>query len=461
MKILIADDERVQRETLSAILKDHAHETHVCANVAEAVAALRSESFDLILSDFKMPDGTGIEVATKARQYSPEAAIFIMTAYADVSSVIDAMRVGVVDYLLKPLNVDHLLRKIRLIDEHKILLSEVRDLRASIVPKEKMMLLGESDSIKEVRDTIAQVAQTKGTVLITGESGTGKEVAARLIHASSAESSKRFVAINCAAIPENLLESEFFGHKKGSFTGAVADKEGLFKVANGGTIFLDELGELSKNMQAKLLRVLQERESTPVGETKPIKIDVRLIAATNRDLLADVGSGAFRQDLFYRINVVQLKMPALREHPEDVPILAHHFIEKYVKEFSRKPVQLSNAAARRLMEYSWPGNIRELENIIERAIILGANRGVLDVEHLPENFQSIMDRSMEIQVAHQSPVNLEAAVDSFTKRHIEKVLEAVQHDKKEASKLLGLGLSSLYRKMDELQISRRNPEQVR
>jgi two-component system response regulator PilR (NtrC family) len=269
------------------------------------------------------------------------------------------------------------------------------------------------------------------------------------------------VAINCAAIPENLLESEFFGHKKGSFTGAVADKEGLFKVANGGTIFLDELGELSKNMQAKLLRVLQEREITPVGETKPIKIDVRLIAATNRDLLADVGSGAFRQDLFYRINVVQLKMPALREHPEDVPILAHHFIEKYVKEFSRKPVQLSNAAARRLMEYSWPGNIRELENIIERAIILGANRGVLDVEHLPENFQSIMDRPMEIQVAHQSPVNLEAAVDSFTKRHIEKVLEAVQHDKKEASKLLGLGLSSLYRKMDELQISRRNPEQVR
>lgn len=461
MKILIADDERVQRETLSAILADHAHQTVVCANVREAISALQAESFDMVLSDFKMPDGTGIEVAKKARQYSPEAAVFIMTAYADVSSVIEAMRVGVVDYLLKPLNVEHLLRKINLIDDHKSLLSEVHDLRATINPKDKMTLLGDSDVIKAVRQTILQVSKTKGTVLITGESGTGKEVAARMIHSTSGESAKRFVAVNCAAIPENLLESELFGHKKGSFTGAVTDKDGLFKVANGGTIFLDEIGELPKAMQAKLLRVLQEREITPVGDTKPIKIDVRLIAATNRDLSADVVSGVFRQDLFYRINVVQIYMPALRDHPEDVPILAQHFIDKYVREFSKKPLKLSNAAARKLMEYRWPGNIRELENIIERAIILGASGEILDVDQLPETFRSAIQAKSEFGDTSQSPVNLDAAVDSFTKRHIEKVLDAVNQDKKEAAKLLGLGLSSLYRKMDELNIARRNPEQVR
>ncbi len=456
MKILIADDERLQRETLSAILADHAHRTVVAANVSEAIHALQSESFDLVLTDFKMPDGTGIEVATKARQFSPEAAVFIMTAYADVSSVIDAMRVGVVDYLLKPLNVEHLLRKIRLVDEHKSLLSEVTDLRSIVNPKEKTMLLGDSDAMRGVRHTIQQVSQTKGTVLITGESGTGKEVAARLIHALSHESARRFVAVNCAAIPENLLESELFGHKKGAFTGAVADKDGLFKAANGGTVFLDEIGELPKSMQAKLLRVLQEREITPVGDTRPIKIDIRLIAATNRDLGADVVAGIFRQDLYYRINVVQISMPALRDHPEDVPVLAQHFIDKYVKEFSKRPVKLSNAAARRLMEYRWPGNIRELENIVERAIILGASDGSLDVEHLPENFRTMASGLMDGSDLTQSPANLEAALDSFTKRHIEKVLDAVNQDKKEAAKLLGLGLSSLYRKMDELNIARRS-----
>lgn len=461
MKILIVDDERVQRETLGAILVDHAHETRVCCNVTEAVAALQSESFDLVLTDFKMPDGTGIDVASKARQMSPDAGVFIMTAYADVSSVIEAMRVGVVDYLLKPLNVDHLLRKIRLIEDNRALLNEVRDLRARVSPVEKSTLIGDSDALKEVCETIAQVARTKGTILITGESGTGKEVAARLIHASSAEAAKRFVAVNCAAIPENLLESEFFGHKKGSFTGAVADKEGLFKAASGGTIFLDEIGELPKPLQAKLLRVLQEREITPVGDTKSAKIDVRLIAATNRDLAADVASGLFRQDLFYRINVVQIRMPALREHPEDVPVLAQHFIDKYVKEFSRKPSRLGNSAARRLMEYRWPGNIRELENVIERAIILGTNGGTVEVENLPENFRTIRDGARDLDDVPATPMSLDGAVDAFIKRHIEKVLDATSNDKKEAAKLLGLGLSSLYRKMDELGIVRRNHDQNR
>jgi two-component system response regulator PilR (NtrC family) len=461
MKILIADDERVQRETLSAILADHAHETRICCNVAEAVATLQSESFDLVLTDFKMPDGTGIDVATKARQLSPDAGVFIMTAFADVSSVIEAMRVGVVDYLLKPLNVDHLLRKIRLVEDNRTLLNEVRSLRALVNPVEKSMLIGESDAIKNVRATITQVARTKGTILITGESGTGKEVAARLIHASSSEAGKRFVAVNCAAIPENLLESEFFGHKKGAFTGAVSDKEGLFKAASGGTIFLDEIGELPKALQAKLLRVLQEREITAVGDTKSVKIDVRLIAATNRDIAADVASGLFRQDLFYRINVVEIRMPALREHPEDIPVLAQHFIDKYAREFARKSLRLGNSAARRLMEYKWPGNIRELENVMERAIILGTNGATIEVENLPENFRTMRDSERDFDESPSARMSLDAAVNGFIKRHIEKVLDAASNDKKEAAKLLGLGLSSLYRKMDDLGIVRRNHDQSR
>jgi len=461
MQILIADDERVQRETLAAILSDRGHDTKVCSNVSEAVLALQANTFDVILTDFKMPDGTGIEVASRAKQLLPETPVFIMTAYADVTSVIDAMRVGVVDYLLKPLNVDHLLRKIQLVTEHRELLSEVGHLRSRLNMKEKTTLLGDSDALSKVRSMITQVAQTKGTVLITGESGTGKEVAARLIHASSVEASRKFVAVNCAAIPENLLESEFFGHKKGAFTGAVADKEGLFKVASGGTIFLDEVGDLPKSLQAKLLRALQEREVTPVGDTKPIKIDLRLIAATNRDLNADVAAGLFRQDLFYRINVVQIRMPSLREHLEDVPVLAQHFIDKYVKEFSKKPRRLANLAARRLMEYQWPGNIRELENVMERAIILGAVSSMIEVEDLPENFRSIRDGARDFEDQGDSMLNLDTAVDVFTKRHIERVLEAVHNDKKQAAKLLGLGLSSLYRKMDELHISRRLSDQVR
>lgn len=455
MKILVADDERIQRETLSDILREHGHETTSCSNVAEAVAALTAENFELILTDFKMPDGSGLDVAEKAKYLSPNTAVMIMTAYADVTSTIDAMRLGVVDYLLKPLSVEQVLRKILALDEYRSLQLEVRDLRTRVNSIETSHLLGKSKSMDEVRKVISQVAQTKGTVLITGESGTGKEVAARSIHAASAESSKRFIAVNCAAIPENLLESEFFGHKKGAYTGAVSDKEGLFKVANGSTIFLDEIGDLPKSLQAKLLRVLQEREITPVGDTKAIKIDVRLIAATNRDLAADIAEGSFRQDLYYRINVVQIAMPALRDHPEDVPALAQAFIDKYVKEFSKKYFRVGNEASRSLMKYRWPGNIRELENVIERAIILGVNSDFLEVEHLPQSFWPAGEAALDSQGQHVSDFNLDFVSSAFVKGHIEKVLGHVNQDRKEAAKLLGLGISSLYRKMEELNIARR------
>jgi len=461
MKILIVDDERLQRETLSAILSDLGHETVASGGVQDAVKELQSATFDLILTDFKMPDGSGLDVASKAKQLMPETLVFVMTAYAEVSSVIDAMRVGVADYFLKPLNVELLLRKIRLLNDHKDLLAEVTDLRARINATSTSTLLGQSDGMDRVRTMIGQVSETRGTVLITGESGTGKEVAARLIHNCSADSGKKFVAVNCAAIPENLIESELFGHKKGAFTGAVTDKEGLFKVASGGTLFLDEIGELPKSMQAKLLRVIQEREITPLGDVKPIKIDLRVIAATNRDLAGAVSDGDFRQDLYYRINVVNIKMPALRESLEDIPMLAQHFIDKYVKEFSKKPRRLGNSAARALMQYRWPGNVRELENVIERSIILGGTSPTLELEDLPESFASSRAEVLDDFSKDHLALNLQAATDLFTKRHIERVLTAVEHDKKQAAKVLGLGLSSLYRKIDDLNISSRAGEQAK
>ncbi len=448
MRILIVDDERVQRETLGAILSDRNYEVTLASGVIEAKAKISTQIFDIIFSDFKMPDGTGVQVVEHARKLLPEAMAFIMTAYADVNSVIESMRLGVLDYLLKPINVESLLNKLSLLQERLEMQLELQDLRSQLNRQEVGMLLGESASVDAVRKMIDQVAETKGTVLITGESGTGKEVAARLIHSRSADANKKFVAINCAAIPENLLESELFGHKKGSFTGAVSDKEGLFKIANGGTVFLDELGELPKSLQAKLLRVLQEREITPVGDIKPIKIDIRLIAATNRDLSNEVASGSFRQDLYYRINVVQIVMPSLRDHIEDVPALARHFLDKYVRQFNKRPMRMSNDAVRALMEYHWPGNVRELENVIERAIILGPNGGLIEVENLPPTFQAL--RLSQNTDESESPLSLDVAISSFSRRHILKVLEATQYEKKEAAKCLGLSLSSLYRKMDDL-----------
>lgn len=458
MKILIVDDERVQRETLSAILSDAGHELLSCGGVLEAAARLEATVFDLVVTDFKMPDGNALDVAAKVRQVAPDTPIFVMTAYADVTSVIDAMRVGVLDYFQKPLNVELLLQKIKRLSDHRDLLKEVAELRSRINSAQEGPLLGVSSEISKIRTAIEQVASTKGTVLITGESGTGKEVAARLIHNMSASANKKFVAINCAAIPENLIESELFGHKKGAFTGAIQDKDGLFKVASGGTLFLDEIGDLPKNMQAKLLRALQEREITPLGDTCPIKIDVRLITATNRDLKKAVENGDFRQDLFYRINVINIKMPALRDLVEDIPVLAQHFIDKFVREFAKSPRRLGNSAARALALYPWPGNVRELENVIERAIILGSSDSPLEVEDLPDSFKTMNSRVWAANGENKTSLNLQQAVDIFSRRHIERVLETVKYDKKEAAKILGLGLSSLYRKIDDLQIGHKSTE---
>jgi len=453
LAVLVVDDEKIQRETLSSILSDESYAVTMATDVPSATQALKSSSFDIVLSDFRIPGGSGIDVARKALEFSPECATMIMTAYADVQSVIEAMRVGVLDYLLKPLNVDTLLRRLAIIRDRRHLQLEVQFLRSEMHRQsdEAGTLLGNSVAMLEIRKVIEQVAATRGTVLITGESGTGKEVVARAIHRVSPQAENKFVAINCGALPENLLESELFGHKKGAFTGALSDKPGLFAVANEGTLFLDEIGEMPRSLQVKLLRALQEREITPVGDTKSIKVNLRVIAATNRDLTIEVTEGRFRQDLFYRLNVVEIKMPPLRQRVDDIPMLARHFVEKYTKELGKAMRPIANDACRRLMEYAWPGNVRELENIIERAIILSTNPERIDLEDLPAIVkQSSAGVSAE---AAGAMVKLDDAVRQFSKSHILGVLHALSGDKKEAAKTLGMSLSSLYRKLEELEIT--------
>jgi two-component system response regulator PilR (NtrC family) len=450
LSVLVVDDEKVQRETLASILSDQSHTVTMAHDVESATQALASGSFDVVLTDFRMPGGSGIDVARKARELCPESPVLIMTAYADVTSVIEAMRIGVLDYLLKPLNVEAVLRRLEIIAERRDLRLEVNFLRAEMNRKgDGGSLLGTSAAMVEIGKVIEQVAATRGTVLISGESGTGKEVVARQIHRVSPQSGNKFVAINCGALPENLLESELFGHKKGAFTGALSDKPGLFAVADGGTLFLDEIGEMPKNLQVKLLRALQEREITPVGDTKPQKVNLRVVAATNRDLASDVAQNRFRQDLYYRLNVVEIRMPPLRERLEDVPMLARHFVEKYTRELGKPMRPLGNDATRRLMQYQWPGNVRELENIIERAIILSKNPERIDVEDLPGSFQ---DNAAAGGSPGAVPLKLDEAVRQFSRTHILSVLSALEGDKKEAAKALGMSLSSLYRKLEELEL---------
>ncbi|MCX6111437.1 MAG: sigma-54 dependent transcriptional regulator [Proteobacteria bacterium] len=460
MTVLVVDDEKVQRETLASILTDEGYQVLTAGDVPAATQILRDASCDIVLTDFRMPGGTGLDIARNARELCPESVSLIMTAYADVQGVIEAMRMGVLDYLLKPLNVDSLLARLAIIRDRRDLQLEVNFLRSEMNRNvDRGTLLGHSQAMLDIHKVIEQVAATRGTVLITGESGTGKEVVARTIHRMSAQAANKFVAINCGALPENLLESELFGHKKGAFTGAIADKAGLFAVANEGTLFLDEIGDMPKNLQVKLLRALQEREITPVGDTKPIKVNLRVVAATNRDLAADIAQNTFRQDLFYRLNVVELKMPPLRERPDDIAMLARHFIEKYTKELGKPMRPLSNEACRTLVRYSWPGNVRELENIIERAIILSKSPDRIDVEDLPASLHQMP--LLSAAPSTSIPVKLDEAVRQFSRDHILNLLTTVDGDKKEAAKALGMSLSSLYRKLEELEIVSKRTDDVK
>jgi DNA-binding NtrC family response regulator len=439
-RILIVDDESSIRTQLEESLREAGFETRVAPDGQEAAKLAHEQSFDLCLSDIRMPAMGGIELLKRLRATSPETMVVLMTAYGGLETAIQAMRLGAVDYLLKPFQHDELIAKVNRIVEHRRLVQENQSLRRAVAAGAPGGMIGDSPAMRKVLETVDRVASLPTHVLITGESGTGKELVARAIHDRGSRAKAPFVPINCAAIPEALLESELFGHVKGAFTGAVENKEGLLKTAGEGTIFLDELGDMPLALQAKLLRAIESREVQPVGSTRRVQFQARVLAATNRDLRVETDAGRFRGDLFYRLAVVEIRVPALRERREDIPMLANHFVEKYARELARGVRSIARDALHLLAGHEWKGNVRELSNAIERAVIFAASEEIAPSD-LPDPVRSATPRDPEY------PSNLHAATVEFERDHILRMIEEAGGNKRKAARMLGVGVTSLYRKL--------------
>jgi len=382
-KILVVDDEEIVCLSCQRILIEEGYEVRTCLSGQEGLKLLSEEPFDLAIVDLKMPRMDGMEVLQAIKRDYPQIPVIMITGYATVETAVEAMKSGAFDYLPKPFTPDEVAVVVKKALETRSMMLENLYLRGEIQTKYRFEnIIGTSKKMQEIYRLIAKVAPTNSTVLITGESGTGKELIARAIHYNSQRKDRQFVPVDCAVLSENLLESELFGHIKGSFTGAIVTKPGLFEVADSGSLFLDEIGNISLAMQSKLLRVIQEREFTPVGGTKLRKVDIRLIAATNKDLPEKIKEGTFREDLYYRLNIVPIPLPPLRERQEDISLLAQHFLKKYCQELGKNPQRLSPAAMDLLMRYSWPGNVRELENLMERVVIMTDEEVILP-RHFP------------------------------------------------------------------------------
>jgi two-component system response regulator PilR (NtrC family) len=447
-RILLADDENVSRETLAEVLRGEGYDVEASADGLAAIAALGRETFDVVITDLQMPGADGLEVLRRAREIAPQTLVLLITAYASVETAVEALRRGAHDYILKPLILEDVLGKLGRLFEHRQLAWESQMLRREISARFdfEQMVVGQSPAMREVFALIRKVAPTRSNVLITGESGVGKEVIARAIHHYSNIADKLFLPVNSGAIPADLLESQLFGHAKGAFTSAVLAQEGLFQRARGGTIFLDEIGDLPMALQVKVLRAIQEKEILPLGTTTPIKIDVRIIAATNRDLPKSVAEGCFREDLFYRLNVVNVEVPPLRERREDIPQLVEYLVRRHNAELKTHYKGVDNSTMKVLMSLPWKGNIRELENVIEHAMILGSGEWIT-LGDLP---RSVPRDGKDLPIVAD---NLKEAVHAYEKMHIEQVLRRTDYDKRKAAQVLGLGLSSLYRKIDELGVA--------
>jgi DNA-binding NtrC family response regulator len=439
-RILIVDDEPSIREQLQEALNEAGYDTQTAADGQEAAELALKDSFDLCLSDIRMPNMSGIELLHRLGEGSPETMVMLMTAHGQLDTAIEALRLGAVDYLLKPFKHEELIAKVRRLAEHRRLVIENRNLRRTVEVDPPRGMIGNSPTMKKVLETVDLVASLPSHVLITGESGTGKDLVARAIHERGSRANAPFVPINCAAIPEPLLESELFGHVKGAFTGALDNKEGLLKTAGDGTIFLDELGDMPLAIQAKLLRAIESREIQPVGSTRRIQIHARIIAATNRELRAEAHAGRFREDLYYRLAVVEIHVPPLRERREDIPLLANHFAEKYARELGRGVRRISREALRLLAGHEWRGNIRELSNVVERAVIFSSGEEIAPAD-LPDPVRGATPRDPDYAV------NLREATAEFERGHILRVIEQSGGNKRRAAKLLGLGVTSLYRKL--------------
>jgi len=447
--ILVIDDEAAQRDVLTGYLKKKGYKIFSASSGKEGIETARTNSVDIILSDFKMPDLNGIEVLENVKKINPEISFVIVTAYGTVENAVKAMRLGAFDYISKPVDLDELDLMIERIIEHKNLKSENQLLKTQLQEKYKISsIVSQSQKMEEVINVAARVADSKANVLITGENGTGKEVLAKAIHYISPRKDSAFVAVNVPALTETLLESELFGHEKGAFTSADKMKKGRFEIAHGGTIFLDEVGDIPQSIQVKLLRVLQEHQFERVGGTEKIEIDVRIIAATNKELEQKIKDGTFREDLYYRLNVVSIKIPPLRERKEDIVPMIENFIEKYCKENNKEKLEISKEAADVLMKYNYPGNVRELENIIERAVVLTRGK-VITLNDLPMHIKGFKE---EKTLATLGKGTLTEQVEAIEKQLIFDALQESGGNQTKAGKLLGLTERNLRYKLKKYNI---------
>ena len=458
--ILVIDDERSMRELLDVLLSKEGYEITCAESGRKAISLVEKKDFDLLLCDIKLGDISGIDVLRAAKKKNQNIVVIMISAYASTETAVEAMNEGAYDYVPKPFNNNELKETIsnalelKTIDQEKKLIDD--ELKKQL---HFDMIIGNSPAMMHVYNLIRQVAKTKTSILVTGESGTGKELIARAIHDESDRSDKPFIVINCGGIPETLMESELFGHKKGSFTGSTQDKKGLFEVADKGTVFLDEIGDLSIHLQVKLLRVVQERAFKPVGGNEDISVDIRIISATNKELANEVIEGRFREDLFYRLNVIEIKLPPLRERKSDLRVLAQHFLEKYSSEMGKKITKISSYAINLLNNYSFPGNIRELENLMERSVAITDTNIILPDSlaismHKRRRFvEGVKGRRFDLNDV-QKGVSLDTILEDLERAYIIKALEFSGGDKIKAAELLGINARSMRYRLDKLDVER-------
>jgi len=434
-RLLVVDDAPDTLELLKRNLDSAGYEVLTAGSVAEAVATLESTAIDLVITDFKMPEVSGLDLVRHVRENCGDTAVMMITGYASVSGAVEAVKTGAEEYLPKPFTDEELFDAVRRTLE-KLHVRRAGTRGPEPLPPERYGLLGQSEAIRGIIRSVEKASDTPATVLITGESGTGKELAARAIHYNSDRASATFVPVNCGGIPETLLESELFGHVKGAFTGATESRAGFFQTADGGTIFLDEISEMSLSMQVKLLRVLQDKEVVMVGSSRSREVDARIIAATNKDLLALVRKGAFRDDLFYRLNVITITMPPLRERGDDIVLLAHHFASEFSQELGKPTPEFSDAALKVFLEYGWPGNVRELQNVIQRIVVMSDSDHV-DVPDLPSLMRFSAPRE----------AGLDRTLAQVERDYIRRVLESVNGNKTRAAEILGIDRKTLRSKL--------------
>jgi DNA-binding NtrC family response regulator len=445
IKILVVEDDIRMRSLIAELLRREGYSVSLAEDGTAAIIQLDEKSFDLVLTDLKFPQGDGMEVLIRSREVDPNVPVIIMTGYATVSSAVQAMKEGAYDYLQKPFEPDELLLVVKRAAEYRALIKENIRLSAELETCASDEFVGSSKSVIGIREMVQRVAPFDSTVLIVGETGTGKEMVASLIHKLSNRSAEKFLPVDCGALTESLLEAELFGYEKGAFTGAVEKKRGLFEAAGNGTLFLDEISNASPSVQMKLLRVLQDGKVMRVGGVEPFQVDVRVIVASNIDLKSEVEKGSFRSDLFYRLNVTQIDVPPLRDRPEDIPLLAYHFLNKYSVRFGKKVNGLHASTLKALVRYQWPGNVRELENAIEHAVIMAQEGKAITTDRLPETIRSSHRNAIP---SRKSTLRL----DELELSTIKSALQVYEGNRKRVAEALGISVPTLWRKLKKFQL---------